>query len=120
MRLALRKEGPMSAPENDLMIIKECLEVKWETHRPEGDEKDLYERVLEQLRKGARRTEKCAHAPIPEDLQNEYDLAGVYGKYPFSTEFVRILIERIARLEAELEARKLTELTVLSETGGSK
>ena len=37
--------------DNDLMIIKEALEHKWEEYRPQGDETGLYERVLEALKK---------------------------------------------------------------------
>lgn len=34
---------------NDLQIIKEALEHKWEEYRPEGDETGLYERVLKAI-----------------------------------------------------------------------
>lgn len=41
---------PVELSSNDLMILKEALVIKWETHRPEGDEVDLYQRLVKELR----------------------------------------------------------------------
>ena len=43
----------MQLSQNDLMIIKDSLEHKWEEYRPEGDETDLYERVLAKIDTGS-------------------------------------------------------------------
>jgi len=47
--LRISQSKPLLVTENDLRIIKEALELQWETHRPEGDEEDLYSRVLAAL-----------------------------------------------------------------------
>lgn len=41
---------PLSLSMNDLMIIKECLNFKWEYHRPEGDEKNLHARIVDLIK----------------------------------------------------------------------
>jgi hypothetical protein len=70
-------------------------------------------------------------APIPDDLRKLYYLANDGDGYPVPAKTVTALIEQIARLEAALEARKLTELAqydemqglcrlILSESGGGE
>lgn len=57
-------------------------------------------------------------APIPDDLRKLYYLANDGDGYPVPAKTVTALIERIANLEAELEARKLHELAQFDEMQG--
>jgi hypothetical protein len=57
---------------------------------------------------------KVNDAPIPEDLKKLHDNCGKRREWGWGAQ----LIERIARLEAEARARKLTELTLCDEAHG--